>query len=230
MSISRSGVPGLLPAGQVEHAVQQVRGQPPDQMIIDARTPGRCSRTGGRPGPDWPGVDQHRHRNHRHRGRLARIDRAHRLRRKPPADHRGHVEAADVDVGRRQRPEHLDAGPVDPGLLRGLPQRGVGQVDVARVGRPAGEGDLPGVGPHGRRRAPRTRSPGPRATPRRSRSTPRPARAPTPGRIATTWLNRAGSRERRGQRRQPVRSRRPVELTGRLPGTAGPGCGSARPR
>ena len=46
-------VPSALPAGEPEQPVQQVAGEPPDQVARRPRRPGRRSRTGGGRAPGW---------------------------------------------------------------------------------------------------------------------------------------------------------------------------------
>ena len=92
---------------------------------------------------------------------------------------------------------------VDPGLLVRLPQRGVGQVGVTRVGGAAGEGDLRGVGAHGRRPLDEQDLGTLLASPIKISTAA--GRAPTPGRMATTAVEPGRVRQGRGQRPQPVR-------------------------
>ena len=103
----------------------------------------------GMPHPDPVGrVRERGERDPGHRGDLARVGGPDRRRLAPPAENRGDDEVRRRQPERGQGPEDVDAGRVETGLLRGLPQRRAGRPVVVGVDGATGEGRLPGVRTH----------------------------------------------------------------------------------
>src|SRR4029450_12608642 len=105
-------VPRSLPASKIKYAIQQVRGQSPNEMAVHLESrPGIARRmpdpgTVRRVGKQGDGHDIDR-------GGLRRIQHCDRAGFPPPGDHRRDVEPTHFHMRRRQYAEDIDPAPVD---------------------------------------------------------------------------------------------------------------------
>src|SRR5207344_257189 len=142
-------VPWSLPPGKIKYTVEQVRGQPPDEMPVHFERRAGVTRRMPDAGP-MRGIGEYGDGHDVDRRRLSGIHDCHRAGFAPPCDNRRDIESADFHVRGWQHPEHLDSAAVDAGLLSGFTQRGVRNVMIIRVGSAARKGNLPGMRTHSR--------------------------------------------------------------------------------